>query len=168
MRRLHRLLVDGGAYPGAVLCTTDSAVAVGAVVRVTLRHVWIEIELPAASSAAASAAGGASSSFFAPISAAPVGDSEGHAGVPATRTIIVEPHLREHFAISRSSPAYGRLLASLPPIFVGSPARLALLVGAMVDAMAASFASVGLDMPPWRQLKVGGDFKCDEACMPSK
>ncbi|KAG2484340.1 hypothetical protein HYH03_016882 [Edaphochlamys debaryana] len=64
---------------------------------------------------------------------------------------IVEPALRQHFAIPHPSPEYALVLSHLPEVFVGGSCRLAPIVQLMCALMADSFARQGLALPPWRK-----------------
>ncbi|KAG2484337.1 hypothetical protein HYH03_016879 [Edaphochlamys debaryana] len=64
---------------------------------------------------------------------------------------IVEPALRQHFAIPHPSPEYALVLSHLPEVFVGGSCRLAPIVQLMCALMADSFAQQGLALPPWRK-----------------
>lgn len=70
-----------------------------------------------------------------------------------TGVMVMEPHLRAHFVISRPTERYQRLLDTLPPHFVGAHERLARLVDFMSEQMLASFKERGMPVPPWRQNK---------------
>ncbi|KAG2484338.1 hypothetical protein HYH03_016880 [Edaphochlamys debaryana] len=64
---------------------------------------------------------------------------------------IVEPALRQHFAIPHPSPEFALVLSHLPEVFVGGSCRLAPIVQLMCALMADSFARQGLALPPWRK-----------------
>ncbi|PNH02445.1 hypothetical protein TSOC_011589 [Tetrabaena socialis] len=66
--------------------------------------------------------------------------------------IIVDPSLRDHLSVAPASPAFRRQAARLlPAVFVGTPARLAQLVGRAAAAIAANFGAQGMEVPPWRR-----------------
>ena len=66
--------------------------------------------------------------------------------------LIVEPHLRSHFMISRPSPLYSGFIDDLPDEFVGDAERLRALCSFIGDQMGTSFHQNGLTMPPWRNV----------------
>ena len=67
--------------------------------------------------------------------------------------LIVEPHLRSHFQISRPSILYGRLVDDLPDEFVGCGERLSRLCCFVADQMCTSFQLNGMTTPPWRNVQ---------------
>jgi uncharacterized protein (TIGR01615 family) len=76
-----------------------------------------------------------------------------HVGEDGSMTeLIVEPHLRSHFQISRPSLLYSRLIDDLPDEFVGDAERLSRLCYFVSDQMGTSFAQNGLITPPWRSV----------------
>jgi len=66
---------------------------------------------------------------------------------------VVEPLLRDHFALPRASSRYREVLARVPDVFVGSRAQLRTLVGIMCTEMATNLADTGLSVPPWRKFE---------------
>ena len=66
--------------------------------------------------------------------------------------VIVEPHLRSHFQISRPSLLYSRLVEELPDEFVGSGDALSRLCFFIGDQMGTSFQEKGMTVPPWRNV----------------
>ena len=67
--------------------------------------------------------------------------------------LIIEPHLRSHFQISRPSLLYSRLLDDLPHEFVGCGDRLSRLCCFVADQMGSSFELNGMTVPPWRNVQ---------------
>jgi uncharacterized protein (TIGR01615 family) len=67
--------------------------------------------------------------------------------------LIVEPHLRSHFQISRPSILYSRLVDDLPDEFVGCGDRLSRLCCFVADQMGTSFQLNGMTSPPWRNVQ---------------
>ena len=67
--------------------------------------------------------------------------------------VIVEPHLRSHFMISRPSLLYSRLVDDLPDEFVGCGERLSRLCCFVADQMGTSFQLNGMTVPPWRNVQ---------------
>lgn len=65
--------------------------------------------------------------------------------------LIVEPGLRQHFAIPHPTPDYARVLAHVPEVFVGPISRLVPLVQLLCALLADSFEQQGLALPPWRR-----------------
>ncbi|GFR44995.1 hypothetical protein Agub_g6304 [Astrephomene gubernaculifera] len=64
---------------------------------------------------------------------------------------IVEPALRQHFAIPHPSPEYSAALSHVPEVFVGGSCRLVPVVQLLCALMADSFERQGLALPPWRK-----------------
>lgn len=69
---------------------------------------------------------------------------------PTPVTLLVDPLFREEFEVVRPSTQYQRLLQSMPESFVGTPQRLVAIIDLMSAQMEASFAHVGMCIPPWR------------------
>ncbi|PNH03226.1 hypothetical protein TSOC_010736 [Tetrabaena socialis] len=65
--------------------------------------------------------------------------------------LIVEPSLRQHFAIPQASPEYALALSHAPDVFVGGSCRLVPIVQLLCALMADSFQRQGLAVPPWRR-----------------
>ncbi|GIL74209.1 hypothetical protein Vretimale_1967 [Volvox reticuliferus] len=64
---------------------------------------------------------------------------------------IVEPSLRQHFAIPHPSPDYEYVLSRTPDVFVGGSCRLVPVIQLLCALMADSFQRKGLPLPPWRR-----------------
>ncbi|GFR44994.1 hypothetical protein Agub_g6303 [Astrephomene gubernaculifera] len=64
---------------------------------------------------------------------------------------IVEPALRQHFAIPHPSPEYSAALSHVSEVFVGGSCRLVPVVQLLCALMADSFERQGLALPPWRK-----------------
>ncbi|GIL42153.1 hypothetical protein Vafri_214 [Volvox africanus] len=64
---------------------------------------------------------------------------------------IVEPSLRQHFAIPHPSPDYESVLSRTPDVFVGGSCRLVSIIQLLCALMADSFQREGLPLPPWRR-----------------
>ncbi|GLI70507.1 hypothetical protein VaNZ11_015415 [Volvox africanus] len=64
---------------------------------------------------------------------------------------IVEPSLRQHFAIPHPSPDYEYVLSRTPDVFVGGSCRLVPVIQLLCALMADSFQREGLPLPPWRR-----------------
>ncbi|KAG2484328.1 hypothetical protein HYH03_016870 [Edaphochlamys debaryana] len=64
---------------------------------------------------------------------------------------IVEPALRQHFAIPHASPEYAFVHSRMPEVFVGGSCRLVPIIQIMCALMADSFERQGLALPPWRK-----------------
>jgi hypothetical protein len=64
--------------------------------------------------------------------------------------LIVEPRLREQFETPRPTEVYSAVLAALPRVFVGTEARLALLVTWLAARLRDAFAAAAMALPPWR------------------
>ena len=77
-------------------------------------------------------------------SAAPAGEET---------VLVMEPDIKAHFVISRSTPAYARLVDALPSTFVGTHQTLVRLVDFMCEQMNGSFRESGMSVPPWRKNK---------------
>lgn len=69
---------------------------------------------------------------------------------PTPTTLLVDPLFREEFEVVRPSLQYQRLLQSMPVSFVGTPQRMVAIIDLMSAQMEASFANVGMCIPPWR------------------
>ncbi|MEW5306798.1 MAG: hypothetical protein WDW36_009236 [Sanguina aurantia] len=63
---------------------------------------------------------------------------------------IVDPSFRCQFEIAHPTSEYRSVLDALP-LFVGTPAQLVPIVGALCAEMAFSFQSRGMAVPPWRR-----------------
>ena len=76
------------------------------------------------------------------------------AGFSFSDCIFVEPALRAHFQIGRSSAALDAALDSLPPVFAGTASRLEELVALLSSLVAAAFRAQELELPPWRRQRM--------------
>ncbi|KAM7501897.1 hypothetical protein LguiB_000801 [Lonicera macranthoides] len=65
---------------------------------------------------------------------------------------IIDIDFRSHFEIARPIKAYKTLLNSLPPIYVGSTAKLKQFLQTMVKAAKYSLKQNSMPLPPWRSL----------------
>ncbi|TYI30533.1 hypothetical protein ES332_A05G395000v1 [Gossypium tomentosum] len=66
--------------------------------------------------------------------------------------LIIDIDFRSHFEIARAVDSYGRILNSLPVVYVGSLTRLKQLLQVMVDAARSSLKQNSMPFPPWRSL----------------
>ncbi|CAN6209488.1 unnamed protein product [Urochloa humidicola] len=74
------------------------------------------------------------------------------AAAPAAATrLVVEVDFRSEFEVARPTKAYRAALQALPPLFVGTPARLGRVVALVADAARQSLRKRGLHFPPWRK-----------------
>lgn len=87
-----------------------------------------------------------------PVARAGEGDSAAPARGEET-VLVMEPDIKAHFVISRSTPAYARLVDALPSTFVGTHQTLVRLVDFMCEQMNGSFRESGMSVPPWRKNK---------------
>eukprot|EP00803_Ostreobium_quekettii_P002183 evm.model.scf_1521.4 EVM.evm.TU.scf_1521.4 scf_1521:36050-38558(-) len=67
--------------------------------------------------------------------------------------LIVEPALRDAFAIGEQTPRYREVLALVPDEFVGPRGRLVELARIMCKEMEAAFVALGRAVPPWRRFR---------------
>lgn len=65
---------------------------------------------------------------------------------------IIDIDFRSQFEIARPVKAYKTLLNSLPPIYVGSTAKLKQFLRTMVKAAKYSLKQNSMPLPPWRSL----------------
>ena len=73
-------------------------------------------------------------------------------GAPVIQAdLIIEPRLREQFEIAHPTEPYRRLLEHVPGEFVGTGARLRMIVEAVSVAMAEAFRAQDMSLPPWRR-----------------
>lgn len=63
----------------------------------------------------------------------------------------MEPRLREQFEIAYKTEQYKQMLEEVPAEFVGSRAKLKLIVETMSAAIAEAFKAQDLPLPPWRR-----------------
>ncbi|KAI5078862.1 hypothetical protein GOP47_0006533 [Adiantum capillus-veneris] len=64
--------------------------------------------------------------------------------------VIVDVGFRAHFEIARPLPAYQKLIAMLPSIFIGKADLLQRVVRIMCQAARASLECQDMPIPPWR------------------
>jgi hypothetical protein len=67
--------------------------------------------------------------------------------------LVVEPRIREQFEFSRAGALHAAALDALPPVFVGTGARLASLVSWLSAWLHAAFAAAAMPLPPWRSAR---------------
>ncbi|MEW5305155.1 MAG: hypothetical protein WDW36_007716 [Sanguina aurantia] len=73
---------------------------------------------------------------------------------PWVTDLILDPNFREVFSIHRPTQRYSRVLAALPPVFVGPTSRLQQLVRVLCAEMGRAIIVSGLDVAPWRRCDV--------------
>lgn len=64
---------------------------------------------------------------------------------------LVDPRLRDQFALGQASNEYKAVLDALPENFVGSPLRLQALANLLCLQIAEVYRREGLPLPPWRK-----------------
>lgn len=82
---------------------------------------------------------------------------------------IVDIAFREHFLLASSTPDYDNFLQALPPVFIGTMGILQPIVTTACAAMASTYRSLGISVPPWRSTsalmtKFQPVHYVDEAC----
>uniref|UniRef100_A0A0D6QU04 DUF506 domain-containing protein n=1 Tax=Araucaria cunninghamii TaxID=56994 RepID=A0A0D6QU04_ARACU len=75
---------------------------------------------------------------------------EGDEGAPVR--LIIDIDFQSHFEIARPTDSYGRILKSLPMIYVGGTVKLDRMLQLMVEAAKFSLKQNAMPLPPWRAL----------------
>ncbi len=65
-------------------------------------------------------------------------------------TALVDIAFREHFLLASSTPEYDSFLAALPSVFVGTLGVLQPMITTASAAMAHTYRTLGISIPPWR------------------
>lgn len=64
--------------------------------------------------------------------------------------LLVELDLGAHFTLPRTTPSFQRILAALPPIFVGTASQLRSLLTWLAARTRDAMEELDLEVPPWR------------------
>ncbi|UPQ98090.1 hypothetical protein HOP50_02g13880 [Chloropicon primus] len=67
--------------------------------------------------------------------------------------LIIDPNFRSRWEVARSSYYYSKVVQALPCVFVGTEARLRLLVTFMSEQLNRNYKVMSMDCPPWRGTK---------------
>ncbi|KAM1020013.1 hypothetical protein ACFX13_042063 [Malus domestica] len=70
----------------------------------------------------------------------------------SSERLIIDLDFRSHFEIARAVQSYGRILNSLPVVYVGSLTRLKQYLQVMAEAARSSLKQNSMPLPPWRSL----------------
>lgn len=63
---------------------------------------------------------------------------------------IVDIAFKEHFLLASSTPDYDSFLQAIPPVFIGTMGVLQPIVTTACAAMASTYRTLGISVPPWR------------------
>lgn len=75
-----------------------------------------------------------------------------HANDGFSERYIIDLDFRSHFEIARAVKSYNVVLSCLPPVYIGTVAKLKLYLQAMVEAAKCSLKQNSMPLPPWRSL----------------
>jgi len=67
--------------------------------------------------------------------------------------LIIDPNFRSRWEVARSSYYYSKVVQALPRVFVGTEARLRLLVNFLSEQLHRNYKVMAMDCPPWRGTK---------------
>lgn len=68
----------------------------------------------------------------------------------SSQDTIVDIAFREHFLLASSTPDFDNFLQAIPPVFIGTMGVLQPIVTTACAAMATTYRTLGISVPPWR------------------